>query len=70
MKRVRISAFAAVCLTIAMFMSSAVLADDPPDDPGSACDVVRSLPIPDSVKEALLALLGCNAGCQPPCGPL
>ena len=56
MKRVRISVFGAVCLTIAMLMPSAVVADDPPTDPGGVCDVVAALPMPDSAKVALQAL--------------
>ena len=66
MKRVRISVFVAACLT--MFMSGAVLADDPPTDPGGMCAIVVDLPIPESVKFTLQVLLGCLCFPPDPCG--
>ncbi len=70
MKRILISFFGVVCLTIAM--SSAVVAKPgqgkggPPENPGVVCAIVKDLPIPNGVKDALLALFGCES---PPCVP-
>ena len=57
MKRILISLFGVVCLTIAM--SSAVA--DPPNNPGGVvCDVLEALPLPLSVEVVLAAPLGCE----------
>ena len=66
MKRVRISVFGAVCLM--MFMSSAVVADDPPTDPGGICTLVVNLPLPQPAIDVLQALLGCVCKPPDPCG--
>ncbi len=72
MKRILISFFGVVCLTIAM--SSAVLAKPgqgkggPPINPGGVCAIVVGLPMPGSVRATLLALFECPCFPPDPCG--